>query len=366
MLNPKLQEWMTRGYVKVGDISYNIALNMKKGKNFTASQKSRYEQGIKLYLILDVLFRHVTFQETTNVPTLWRITEVQTNALVRCLIKIGELDKVPVVPSLFPTSKPTVIQTGAQGATVTGPAGTNANINVVLKAGEKQLKISQSVILGVKTFELSFVTYVLPQLLVEIQGGKIFEIGDDRNFNINITTQKGTQNLVTYLCDSGAVNTTLQGVLNIIAANDIALQPYQVVVPVTTQQISQTFIITINDGVNNVVVMDTINFYHPFLFGATTGATPTLYTSLSKLIAAQANRSFAFNDVDKYFWICYPSSYGTLTKIRDANGFNVISDFTTAVQNVTSTGLDNNYTEEYRTYRTIVKTSIDDSYSIEF
>ena len=364
MLDPRLQEWMSRGYMKIGDISYDIALAMKKGKNHTPSQRNRYEQGIKIYSILDVLFRHVTF--TNDVPILWRIEEETVNKFVRCLVEIGELDKLPAAPSLFPTSKPTVIQTGATGTSVVGPPGSDANINVILKTGEIQLKLIESVISEVKTFEISLVDYVLPNLMIEIQGGKIFEVGDERDFDITITSLKGTEDITTIICDDSTVNATLQSLLDIVAANDIGSQPYQIMIPVTTQQIDQVFTISTNDGQNIVDATDAINFYFPFLFGATTSNTPTHYTSLTKLIEAKGNKEFIFNDTDKYFWVCYPSSYGTLTKLKDENGLNVIDDFTTSLVNITSSGLDNNYTEEFRLYRTTIKTSINQTYSIQF
>lgn len=369
MLDPKLREILSKAYVKIGEIAYTISLNMKKGKNSTPSQKDLYQQGIKMYAMLDVLFRHVTFDEdNNNQPILWRITEEEVNKLTRCLIQIGQLNTYPVAPSLFPTTKPVIIQSGPQGAQgIPGINGTNANIIVQALAGEKQVKVQETIVGPLKTYDISFVPYVLPLLSVGIQGGKIFEVGDLRDFDILVTSTKGTEDIVTLVCNDGTVNTSLQGLLNLIDANNELVQPYQILVPVTNIGANQTFIFTTNDGEESVIASDTINFYYPYLFGNTAGDTITHYTALTKSITAQSNRTFLLNGTDQYFWIAYPSSYGALSKIKDQNGFDVTSDWTSSLVNVTSTGLDNNWTIEYRVYRTTIKTTISNAnYSIEY
>lgn len=367
MLDPRLKEWMSKGYMKIGEISYSIALNMRKGKNGTPSQRALYEQGIKMSVILKVLFRQVTFDDN-NLPTLWRITEEQVNKFTRCLIEIGELDKLPAAPALFPTFRPVSIGTGATGATgAAGTPGSNANIIVALKPGEKQLKITESILGVVKTYELSFVQYVQQLLTSLIQGSKVFEIGALVNFDILITSTLGTETIVSIICDDAAVNSTLQGLLDLVAANNELSQPYQVTVAVTGQGVSQTFTFTSDDGENLVQYQDTINFYYPFLYGNNSSDTPTHYTALTKKIEAQGNKSFLLNGTDQYFFIAYPSSYGALTKILSQNGYDITSDFTSSLVNITSTGLDNNWVVEYRVYRTTLKTTIDNAlYSIQF
>ncbi len=120
MLDPNLKDIIAKAYAKLGDISYSIALNMKKGKDSSISQRKLYEQGIKMRMILRVLLRQITFDSITNFPTLYRLTEEQVNKFVRCLIQLGELNKYPTVPVLVPNTQP-VIVASLQGDT--GPPG---------------------------------------------------------------------------------------------------------------------------------------------------------------------------------------------------------------------------------------------------
>ena len=367
MLDPRLKEWIAKGYMKIGEISYSIALNMRKGKNGTPSQRSLYEQGIKISVILKVLFRQVTFDDN-NVPTLWRITEVQVNKLTRCLVQLGELDKLPAAPALFPNIRPIILNAGATGGIgAAGTPGSNANIIVQLKSGEKQLKLTESIVGLVKIYELSFKQYAQQLLTGIIQGSKIFEVGVLVDFDLLITSIKGTETIVSITCDDSTANATLQGLLDLVAANNELSQPYQITVSVTGQASTQTFTVTSDDGETLAQYQDTINFYYPFLYGNNVSDTPIYYTALTKKIEVQGNKSFLFNGVDQYFFIAYPSSYGVLTKILSQNGYDVTSDFNSSLVNITSTGLDNNWVVEYIVYRTTLKTTIDNAlYSIQF
>src|SRR6478736_2201463 len=98
MLDPRLKERLAQGYSKIGDITYKIALNLKKGKDRIPAQLSLYEQGIKMNMLLKVLFRHIVFEDDGSI-TLYRITPEQVNKFVRCLIELGELDTYPIAPT---------------------------------------------------------------------------------------------------------------------------------------------------------------------------------------------------------------------------------------------------------------------------
>jgi hypothetical protein len=94
---------MLQGYVKVGDISYAIAINLIKGKDYTNKQKDLCERGIKILRILKVLFLHVRFEN--EIPVLYRIEEEQVNALLKCLIRLADLDKYPIPTNYIPSYK---------------------------------------------------------------------------------------------------------------------------------------------------------------------------------------------------------------------------------------------------------------------
>lgn len=359
MLDPKLKDWLSKGYAKIGDISYSIALNMRKGKNNTPSQRNLYEQGIKMYLLLDILFRGITFDSETELPILWRITEEQVNKFLRCLIKIGELDKYPVVPSLFPTVKPIIINKGVIGQTgEAGQDGSDATVDCIPDTGEEQISITEEVIAGVKTFKFKFTQYVMQILTAAIQGGKVFEVGTVQDITILVTSTKGTSDIVTLFSPDGAVDTILQGYVDLIQLNDVNDQPVGISLPITGQTTTKTYQFTENDGKNNVSASDTLSFFYPYLYGsgATTGGNP--YTSLTKVIAGKSNKVFILNVNNEYAKIYYPSSYGTLTSIKDPSSLEAIGAFSTGLENVTSSGLTNNWTIEYRYYRTTLKTTI--------
>lgn len=365
MLDPNLRDYLAKGYVKIGDIGYAIAINMRKGKNGTVTQRNLYEQGIKMYLILDVLFRQVTFDEITLVPTLWRITEEQVNHLLTCLVKIGDLNASPIAPSLFPTVKPVYISSGLPGPPGTpGVNGIDANINVVLANGEKQLQISQSVISGVKTYALSFVNYIKQLLSVNSIG--LFEIGTSQDFNINLSSTKGNQSILTITCTDTTTNTVLQGLLDLVQANGVT-QPYVIVIAITGQLINKTYTFNSNDGVNTVTTSTSISFVYPFFYGHDPSNSINPYTTLTKLIAVAGNKQVNYNLTDEYAYFAYPASYGDLTSIKDQNGFDITGAWTKTVVSVTSTGLVNNWTVSYNVYRTTLRTTIVNSlYSFNF
>jgi hypothetical protein len=358
MLDPRLKEWLSKGYAKIGDISYSIALNMRKGKNQVTSTRNLYEQGIKMSVILKVLNRHISFDEVTGLPTLWRITEEQVNKFLKCLIELGELDKYPIVPTLFPATKPIIVNKGAPGGQgLQGNNGSNAEIIVQLATGEGQLKLTTTVVGLIKTYELSLVNYIVEKLTAVIQGSRVFEVGTVQNFSILITSTKGTEAIVTLICTDGPINTILQPYVDLVQLNGVT-QPSLISLPLTNQSITKTYQFNVNDGKTTVTASDTVSFYNPFLYGpsAVTGINP--YTALTKKITGKANEIFTFNDTDKYFYICYPASYGSLVSIKDPNGFEALGAFTVTTENVTSSGLTNNWTLSYKVYRTTIKTSV--------
>lgn len=361
MLNPDLRDYIAKGYVKIGDIGYDIALNMRKGKNSTITQRNLYDTGIRMYLILDVLFRHVTFDPITLAPTLWRVTEDQVNNLLDCLIKLGDLNKVPIAPSLFPTTRPTVVTSGLQGPP--GPAGLNgsdADIDVVLDPNEKQLKIAESVVAGVKTFTLKIVAYVKQLLSSTLSGGNLFEIGTQQSFNITLISTKGTENITAITCTDSPTNTILQSLLDLSQANGVT-QPYQVIIPIANLTTNKTYTFNSNDGLNIIASAVSVSFVYPFFYGSNSSTSINVYTTLTKLIATQSNKSVVFNFTDQYGYFAYPASYGDLISIKDQNGFDVTASWTKTTITVSSSGLFADWSISYNVYRTTVKTTINNA-----
>ena len=367
MLDPRLKDRLAQGYAKIGDITYKIALNLKRGKDHIPAQRALYEQGIKMNVLLKVLFRHIKFNDDGTI-VLYRITEEQVNKLVRCLVELGELDQYPIVPTALPNVKPILVTTGEQGEPgQDGQDGSDANIIVEPEIGEDQISVNSVVIDGVRHDRIKFTAYVAAKLTAAIQGSKVFEIGTNNNITINLTSTKGTKTVLTLICSTDSdVNLLVQAALNLTAINGLS-QPVLTQITVNGQTNTETFNFQIFDGKTVVNSSDSVSFFYTYLYG--TGDTSTLanyYTMLTKLIAGKADRSFLLNGSNKYFFIGFDQGYGPVT-IFDQNGFDKTADFTLLTVSVTSTGLASNYTRTYRIYRTTLKTTIINAlYTIKF
>lgn len=366
MLDPKLKDKVSLGYQKLGDLAYQIALNLRKGKDHTHRQKELWNQAIILRAYLSAILRHVEFSDTVP-PVLYNITEKQVNSWIRVITTIGEIEKYPIVPALTMRVKPILLTKGPKGDKGdAGDDGIDANILVEPAAGETDIFVTTEIVGGVKKFLISHNTYTAPAVTVSIQGTKVFEIGTSQNFNVTISTTKGRNNItaLTLLNPSG-LDASLQSLINLSTLNGVS-QPVNTVLPVTGVVNNTTYQAQVTDGTTPITAQDQATFVYPFLYGNRDVLIFDKYT-LSKTIAAKSNRSFLLNATNEYFFIGYPSSYGVLQSIKDQNGFDVTSAFETFLENVTSNSLANNWTTEYRFYRTSVKTTIVNSlYSITF
>lgn len=366
MIDPQLRQYLSQGYAKLGDITYQIALNMRKGKNHVASQRALYEQGIKMSVLLKLLYRHIDF-DVNGFPILYRITEIQVNRFIKCLIQLGELNTYPIVPYIIPSTKPILVTQGAVGSTgPAGPAGLDANIIVEPLAGETQILVSSTVLSGVKHYRVALSIYTLPTLLAAISGTKLFENGSSNTISLTLTIRKGRDNVVTLVCSDSTVNAILQPLVNLATINGIT-QPTNIILSIPTQTVPITLNFTINDATNNVLASDATNFVYPFLYGAFDAQTINPYTSGSRRLAVKSPQSFVLNGTDTYFSIGYDNTFGDLTKIIDQNGFDVTSAWTKHIISVTSTGLAVNYTYNFNIYVTNLKTTISNAtYTIFF
>ncbi len=367
MLDPNLSYKLNLAYSKIGEIGYEVALNIRKGKDFTTKQKNLYDQGIKMWLYLKVLFKHV--DTSTTPPTLYGITELQVNKLLRCLEKLGQLDSLPIVPPILPESKPQIINKGQDGQDgQNGLDGNDANIVVEADSGETQIVVTPVIVLGVTHYKIKFVQYVKPLLSLNTVGGNVFQKGVVlTNKVVDLITTKGSANILTLVMTDTSYDLLLQAVLNLVTINGV-VQPVTTFITIPEIKINTSIPATVSDGTNSIIGSTDIVFYYPFLVGISdTILTTTHYTALSKFIQGKANTSFTLNGTNKYFWIMYPDSYGTLTQIKDQNGFDVTAAFTTGTVTVNSSGLDEDWSITYRYYRTTLKTDIPNvPYSIFF
>lgn len=100
-----------------------------------------------------------------------------------------------------------------------------------------------------------------------------------------------------------------------------------------------------------------INNVYPIFYGMsateyTSGSVP--YTEFTKRVVTEANlSSLTMTGTNMYIYILIPKSWSdyTVSSIIDHNGFNVTSSFTSYDVSVTSTGLTNNWTYNYKCYK---------------
>jgi hypothetical protein len=104
--------------------------------------------------------------------------------------------------------------------------------------------------------------------------------------------------------------------------------------------------------------------YYPLFYGMSTNDTTSagsglyLNSDLTKNIASTGNRSVSLNGTNEYVYFSYPSSSGALSSIIDGNGFDVTNSFTLYTVNLTSSGQDTEWTEQYNIYRTAAVTTV--------
>jgi hypothetical protein len=111
----------------------------------------------------------------------------------------------------------------------------------------------------------------------------------------------------------------------------------------------------------------TVTGIYPFLFGMSADPSlsgTALYNAFSanKLIENQGNKTVLLNGAVQYIYFAYPATYSNLVSIIDQNGFNVTSAFQLINPiSVTRTGLAENWTINYKVYRTIATTTVNSS-----
>ena len=77
----------------------------------------------------------------------------------------------------------------------------------------------------------------------------------------------------------------------------------------------------------------------------------TLYSTGTKIIRPKENTNLNLAANGVYTYFAYDSTYPDLVAILDPNGFNIINGFTKSSISVTSTGLDTNWTKDYKLYK---------------
>lgn len=373
MLNPNITEIISLSYSALGQMCLKIVRNIDKGYGKSQTQNELWARTKKLRKVLKAVLDHVVFDATTGkvIYTL-HTSDATMNKFCKVLVDLSGIQDYSTAPVLFSKVKPQQIIFNQPGATgPPGQPGQDATVDVIADTGELQIIVNPVTVLGIKTFKLSFVPYSAPQLSVSIDAPKIYEIGKIVAVKtITITTTKGSKTILTLTISDAGLNTFLQSILNFGTLNGVTQPQVTSLNPVSiAADVTYTVTLTDNSGLpaGTVVKSDSIKFVYPFLYGASDNQGDNPYLVLTKLLEVLGNKVLNLNGTVKYFWIGYPASYGPASQILDQNGFDAIGAFDTFTQNVTSIGLDNNYTVSYRFYRTTAKTTIlNKNYTLKF
>lgn len=80
-----------------------------------------------------------------------------------------------------------------------------------------------------------------------------------------------------------------------------------------------------------------VRFYSPTYYGVgAPGLSVAQVQALTKAVQAKADRTYAFSPSSQVYYYAYPASFGLLTSILDANGFETIGDWTLSVVSFTN------------------------------
>ena len=92
---------------------------------------------------------------------------------------------------------------------------------------------------------------------------------------------------------------------------------------------NKTFTLNASDGKNNVSKSISYTFVSPYYVGVsdTDILDETGIKALTKKVEVKGNKTISYTNSQNYMVFAYPSSYGTIKKVVDINGFDVTSSF---------------------------------------
>lgn len=354
---------ISNGQDTLGDLAHKIVRQKNSGIAYGPDLKNDYYR----LTLLDNYLRMVIDDDTEGIPAYLLLPEndVKLNKLLDAIYKLSDIFDVPGVPITGRRRPPLIFAgIGQQGTPgVPGTPGSNAT-NVVASDPDYDNMAVRSEVVGLTTtYLIGYSPYTLPQGFVAIQGSKVIQIGVViPSLTIIVGSIRGRQPITRReIVSPGGITLLNPGINNPGLQNENVLQ--------SNVSTNKTYTMEVEDDKPNIVtVSDSIVFVYPFLHGATPTSSPSHYVDLTKLIATKSTKQIVLNGVNKFFWFGYDASYGTLLRIKDQNGFDVTAEWTSSLINVSSSGLDNNWSNiSFRFYRTNVATTINNgTYTFEF
>jgi hypothetical protein len=181
--------------------------------------------------------------------------------------------------------------------------------------------------------DLLLYPYIAPSisLSANVSPG-IFEFGNNINsLTLNATTIKKSNpiTLVEFYRGASLIHSVPSPNAN------GGLESYVETNPITS---SVSFSSKVGDG-TQIITSNSISYtyVYPYYVGDTSMSTPdeTTIKAMTKLIKTKSNTTRNYTITNSRFCIAFPSSYGNLTSVLDANLFNITGDFTIQTLNMT-------------------------------
>lgn len=338
----------------------NLALKYVNKKSSGTAYGPDLKNDTYRLILLDHYLRAVIDPDTEEVRQYLVDDDVKLNKLLDGIYKLSDIFDIPGVPITGRRRLPMIFEAvglpGAQG--LPGVNGTDANVDVISDPAYDNIVVTETLVLGLKTFKLGYSPYTVPQAFIAIQGSKVREIGVViGSLSIIVGSIKGREEIIRReIVSPGGI------VLTNPDLNDPGLQQENILdsnVSVTTE-----YDLEVEDDRTTTEANDTINFVYPFLYGSSPTAVPTpnYYQGLTKLVEVKTNKQVTFNGVNQYFMFGYVATYGSITKILDQNGFDVTASFEEVAVNVSSSGLDVNWSSvAFKFMRTKLPTTINNA-----
>lgn len=156
--------------------------------------------------------------------------------------------------------------------------------------------------------------YIAPQIssFTASPTGGVFEIGTTVTAPITFN----------WLCNKDITTQTLTDC--ILTDNTVRTASYD-----TDITSNKTFTLTVSDGENSASKIIGYTFVSPYYVGVsdTDALDETGIKALTKKVEVGGAKTISYTNSQNYMVFAYPSSYGTIKKVTDINGFDVTSSF---------------------------------------
>lgn len=245
--------------------------------------------------------------------------------------KVDKVDGKGLSTNDYTDEEKTKLEGVAAGATANDTLYKNQTPSTVAVGGiEKGYVPPVSGVEAVTMIDKLLHPYVAPTVTAAMSptNGGVVEVGTTQTVSavtVNITLGSAAINKIEVFDGSTSLGSLTSGIT--AGSNTVTLStPLSVT---GNKQLSVT--VTDADGKTVTAKTGTFTFVSPYYYGAIAAdATPTesLIKAATKSVQAKSNKSFNFTCNNQKMMYAYPKSYGALTKILDANNFDVTGTFT--------------------------------------